>query len=93
MTVELEDAKNHLRVVHNEEDMLIETYLNAALGHVAIYLGDDLPDPMPEPVAAAVLLLTADLYMNRERQADRALYENTAYSLLLNPYRSMEVQA
>ncbi|ABR85316.1 TPA: head-tail connector protein [Pseudomonas aeruginosa] len=87
----LEEAKEHLRVVHDLEDDLIQTYLDAALGHVQIYLGDDLPDPLPKPVEAAVLLLMADLYLNRERQVDRVLSENSAYALLLNPYRSMSV--
>ena len=40
---------------------------------------------------AAVLLLMADLYLNRERQVDRVLSENPVYALLLNPYRSMSV--
>jgi hypothetical protein len=85
------EAKQHLRVMHTLEDGMIQLYLDAALAHVAEYLGDDLPDPMPEPIQAAVLLLTADLYVNRERQADRILHESTAYALLLNPYRSMAV--
>ncbi|WP_462379577.1 head-tail connector protein [Pseudomonas sp. Marseille-QA0892] len=85
------EAKQHLRVMHNLEDGMIQLYLDAATKHVAEYLGDDLPDPMPEPIQAAVLLLTADLYVNRERQGDRILYEGTAYTLLLAPYRSMAV--
>lgn len=89
----LEEAKEHLRVAHDLEDALIQTYLDAALQHVAIYLGDDLPDPLPKPIEAAVLLLMADLYLNRERQVDRVLSENSAYALLLNPYRSMSVTA
>lgn len=91
MTVTLTEAKSHLRVTHDLEDGLIELYLDAAVGHIEKYLGDDLPDPMPDPIRAAVLLLTADLYVNRDRQADRALFENTAYGLLLAPYRSAEV--
>lgn len=85
------EVKQHLRVMHGLEDDLIQLYLDAATGHVAKYLGDDLPDPMPEPIQAAVLLLTADLYVNRERQADRILHEGTAYALLLAPYRNMAV--
>ncbi|WP_330508887.1 head-tail connector protein [Pseudomonas putida] len=92
MSLTTAQAKQHLRVLHALEDDLIQLYLDAAKGHVAKYLGDDLPDPMPEPIQAAVLLLTADLYVNRERQGDRILYEGTAYSLLLAPYRTMEVQ-
>lgn len=95
MTVTLTEAKQHLRVTHNLEDGLIQLYLDAAVGHLEKYLGDDLPDPMPDPmpdpIRAAVLLLAADLYINRDRQADRALFENTAYGLLLAPYRSAEV--
>ncbi|WP_019342832.1 head-tail connector protein [Stutzerimonas stutzeri] len=85
------EAKQHLRVMHALEDGLIQLYLDAALGHVAEYLGDDMPDPLPEPIQAAVLLLTGDLYINRERQTDRILYESTAYTLLLAPYRTMAV--
>ncbi|WP_218239565.1 hypothetical protein [Pseudomonas sp. Irchel s3b5] len=41
----------------------------------------------------AAVLLMADLYLNRDRQADRVLSEKPAYVLLLNPYRSMIVTA
>ncbi|PRY70983.1 head-tail connector protein [Halomonas ventosae] len=90
-TVTLEEAKDHLRVLDTAEEGYITTLIAAAEGHVATYLGDDLPDPMPAPVRAAVLLLVGDLFENRERQGDRALYENTTFHLLLNPYRSAEV--
>lgn len=89
--IPIADVKQHLRVMHNLEDGLIQIYLDAAVAHVTAYLGDDLPSPMPEPIQAAVLLLTGDLYINRERQADRILHEGTAYALLLAPYRSMAV--
>lgn len=90
-TVTLDEAKLHLRVNHAEEDNYLLSLILAAEGHVGVFLGDNLPDPMPAPVKAAVLLLVGDLYENRERQADRTLSENTAYSLLLAPYRSMAV--
>lgn len=89
--ITIAEAKQHLRVLHDLEDDLIQIYLDAALGHVAEYLGDDLPDPMPSAIQAAVLLLTGDLYLFRERQADRYLFESTAFQLLLGPYRSMSV--
>lgn len=90
-TVTLDEVKLHMRVDHNAEDDYIKGLILAAETHVGAFLGDALPDPMPAPVRAAVLLLIGDLYENRERQADRTLSENTAYSLLLSPYRSMAV--
>lgn len=90
-TVTVQEAKDHLRLLEDDEDTYIATLLEAAEGHVAGYLGEDLPEPMPAPVRAAVLLLVGDLFENRERQADRALYENATFHLLLNPYRSAEV--
>lgn len=87
--IALSDAKGHLRVTHDDEDGYIDGLVQAAEAHISEYLGEDLPDPMPAPVRAAALLLIGDLFENRERQSDRVLYENTAYALLLNPYRSM----
>lgn len=90
-TVTLEEAKLHMRVDHDEEDSYILGLIAAAETHVGNFLGDGLPDPMPAPIKAAVLLLVGDLYENRERQGDRTLTEGTAYSMLLAPYRSMAV--
>lgn len=90
-TVTLEEAKLHMRVDHDEEDGYIMGLVAAAETHVANFLGDRLPDPMPTPIKAAVLLLVGDLYEHRERQGDRTLTEGTAYSMLLAPYRSMAV--
>lgn len=90
-TVTLEEAKLHMRIDHDEEDGYIMGLVAAAETHVANFLGDGLPDPMPAPIKAAVLLLVGDLYEHRERQGDRTLTEGTAYSMLLAPYRSMAV--
>tara|TARA_Y100000780_G_C13689481_1_gene418948 strand:- start:333 stop:611 length:279 start_codon:yes stop_codon:yes gene_type:complete len=91
MNIEL--LKEHLRIESGDrgEEATLQLYLDAAIGHVSEYLGDDLPDPMPDPVKSAVLLLTCDLYVNRERQSSEPLYQNKTYTLLLAPYRSMTV--
>jgi len=92
--VTLQEAKDHLRVLEDDENALITSLLEAAEGHVAKYLGDDLPDPMPAPIKAAVLLLVGDLFEHRERQAITGVggfQENPTFTLLLNPYRSAEV--
>ncbi|MCS2609372.1 head-tail connector protein [Halomonas dongshanensis] len=93
-TVTLQEAKDHLRILDDEEDGYIGGLLLAAEGHIADYLGDGLPDPMPAPVRAAVLLLVADLFENRERQSLGGVggyQQNPTFQLLLTPYRSSEV--
>lgn len=91
MNIEL--LKEHLRIEPEDrgEDTTLQLYLNAAIGHVVKYLGAELPDPLPDPIQAAVLLLTCDLYVNRERQSDAPLYQNKTYGLLLAPYLNMSV--
>lgn len=89
----LEQVKNHLRVDMEDafEDALIGDLITAARGHIGEYLENDLAERVPEPVAAAVLLLVADLYENRERQQLDALRLNPTYVMLLKPYRDMSV--
>lgn len=87
----LQQVKDHLRVLDNEEDALIQRYMDAAEALVKKYLGEDMPDPVPEPVTAAMMLLVGDLYENRERQGTEVFYQNYTYKLLLSPYRSAEV--
>lgn len=93
MNLSLQQIKQHLRVdeTDNTEDALITMYQQSAMQYVAKYLGEDLPDPIPAPIEACVLLLTADMYENRERQGPEVFYQNHTYKLLLNPYRSAEV--
>lgn len=87
----IETLKEHLRLSEDGgEDTTLQLYLDAAVGHVRNYLGD-IPDPLPDPVQAAVLLLTADLYENREKQTHDPIYQNKTYALLLAPYQSMRV--
>lgn len=45
------------------------------------------PDLVPAPLRAAVLLLTGDLYENREAGGAKALSENPTVQRLLSPYR------
>lgn len=87
----LVEVKQYLRVQHDEDDQFIERLIVAGEGHVEHYLGDDMPSPVPAPIKAAILLLVADLYENRERQQDVKLYRNPTFDLLLKPYRSCEV--
>ena len=87
--VTLDEVKLHLRIEHDEEDQALAAMLEASTDAAADYLGGEMPDPMPAPVRAAILLQVGDLYLNRERQGDVAYYQNRTYERLLNPYRSM----
>lgn len=49
------------------------------------------PEDMPFNVRAAILLMTGDLYRNREKTADKQAYENSSYSALLSPFRPLSV--
>lgn len=90
-TVTLEQAKLHLRVDSTAEDTLIQAFIDAAESHIARQLGEDMPEKMDAPLIAAALLLIGDLYVNRERQSEVNLSENTAFRALLSVYRSMNV--
>ncbi len=47
--------------------------------------------PFSKRVRAAVLLLVADMYNNREAQTDYNTYENRALSLLVGPLKNVNV--
>lgn len=87
----LYEAKAHLRIDHNDEDELLQAYIDAAEASIADFLGTELPTPMPAPVRAAILLRVADLYENREAQTDRPLHGNKTFERLLQPYRVMSL--
>ena len=87
----LYEAKAHLRIDHNDEDELLQAYMDAAEQSVADYLGIELPSAMPAPVRAAILLRVGDLYENREGQSHVKLHDNQTFERLLRPYREMAV--
>ena len=75
--VELDLLKKHLRVFHDDEDAELEVYLAAAEAIVTEYVDREvvatgatptLPDgiELTPPITAAILLVAADLYENRE---------------------------
>ena len=77
--ITLEVAKQHLRVVHADEDALIEAYLAAAHEHVqnevggefisnGLLIGGVLFDPSPV-LNSAVLLTLGALYEQRDGDA------------------------
>lgn len=90
--VDLQQAKEHLRIDHDHEDGLIQGYIDAATEAAFDYMNwDEPPIPLPAPVISAVLLVVADLYENRQYHIDARQVKNQAYAMLLNPYRNMGV--
>ena len=87
----LAETKLHLRVDHDDEDVLIEALMETATAACADYLNmpaADLVVAVPAPIKSAALLLAGDLYANREAQGDRQFYKNPTFENLLNPYRA-----
>ena len=96
--VDLDRAKQHLRVDFPDEDALIEALIPAAVGHVSTLIHRSIPwkdeagaeVDVPSPVVSAILLVLGDLYVNREAQSTgKALVENQTVNRLLSPYKKM----
>lgn len=81
----------HLRLPGGEYDFNLEVYELAAWEYVRAFTGQTWTaesTDVPASVTAAVLLLIADLYENREAQSPVPLAENKAVERLLWPHRS-----
>lgn len=86
----LAETKLHLRVDHDDEDVLIEALMATATAACADYLNMEAADlvvAVPAPVKSAALLLVGNLYENRESMGDRPYSKNPTFEALLNPYR------
>lgn len=62
----LNGVKQHLRVDHNHEDILIQSYMDAAQDYAESFLGRPLGENIPGTVLAGLLVHTALLYESRE---------------------------
>lgn len=90
--VTLEEAKQHLRVDHNDEDLLIEELIDAGEEVVIRQCLDFEDDVMPSPLKAAVLLYVGDLYANRELQYPGVrMSTSTTIDRLIGPYRRVGI--
>ena len=67
MTVSLDDAKDHLGILTNEQDVLVSTMLIGAADACLRFIGpDDQPDPLPPIYDQAVKMTLAAMYEGRE---------------------------
>jgi len=90
MALTIDDAKAHLNVTTTFDDALITSKLEAAKEFVAEYTGIPVDsNGTPAPVDEAILILTAQLYDNREitTQGLSAQVLPFGFLDLLAPYR------
>lgn len=88
MIIDLEKAKEFLRVDHDDEDSLIQDMIDSAVAYTLEYLNwEEEKEEYPAPIISAVLLMLGDLYENRAAQAPVQLFNNKSYNRLLSPYR------
>lgn len=98
MIVDLDTAKEHLRIESDDEDSLIEKYIFAAELWIKNYIDQDIPgadespNTIPDDLKLAALVLIADFYTNRgDEMKDQMALENYAATRLCNPYKTMSL--
>lgn len=96
--ISLEQAKAHLRVDHDDDDILIQLYMDGAHARALDYCNRcDWPegDRSRSAFRAAVLLILGDLYAFRETaqvgSVSSEIRMNPAASALIDPYRNLRV--
>jgi len=100
--IDLAKAKLHCRVDHDDEDTLIQAYIDAANEQIQAHLDrkviateaervneNDLVDN--KALDAARLLFVAHLYANREATTQTIIELPLGYWSLIQPYRKMGV--
>jgi uncharacterized phage protein (predicted DNA packaging) len=97
--IDISLAKLHLRVTEDDEDTIIQIYLDAAERSAADYLDRSVVETTPvgdtdivmnDPIKAACLLMLGHLYANREAIIDtpNVIKElPMGVKFLLDPYR------
>ena len=92
MLLSVEEVKEHLRIQHDEEDVLIEKLIAQAQTAAEDYCRVQFTDEeVPEPARLAVMLMVGHYYENRDNP-DRQTYltMRMAFENLLYPHRDVE---
>lgn len=91
MVVTVDEVKSHLRIDHDDEDVLLEGLIAQAQAVAEDYCRVSFGDEAAEPVRLAVMLMTAHYYENRDNP-DKQVYVTMriAFENLLYPYRDVD---
>ena len=87
----LELVKAHLRVGHDDEDALIQVFIDSAEDSVNKDCDREEPfEAFPDAVQSAVLLIVGNLYENRESMTvGQEMHVNSTIAFLLDPYKEL----
>jgi len=89
--VTLEEAKAHMIVEHALDDLLIQSYIDAASEYVAKRLNRSMAEILAAEESAVKLLVlqqVADFYANRESASATELKTSKTFEYLLSMYRN-----
>lgn len=97
--ITLDQAKQHLRVMHDMDDAYIEGLIPTAYRLIADEIDRELTEDicltpsgdLSEGLQHAAKLVIGDLYQNREAQQTEQLHMNHALDRLLSKYRKWGV--
>lgn len=91
MIVTVDEAKAHLRIEDDDEDVYLESLITRAQAVAEDFCRTAFAEFVPEPVRLAVLLFVSYYYENRD-SPDRTAYGTMrmAFENLLYPYRDLD---
>lgn len=88
--VGLSEAKDHLRVDHDDDDLLIDRCIQAAVNHLESIDVDMSGEPLPAALHQAILLLVGHFYENRSAtSAEQLRYIPVGVDRLIAPFRGV----
>lgn len=88
MSISLVMAKAKLRVIQDDQDLLIQQLIDQAEAWTARFIKDDLPDPEePDLDGAMLLLIEYWFYPDEEYELDEIYQVPRSVAALAGPFR------